>query len=137
MDVVLNLQEAVLCRVRPVDGLVPDVLARLDRLGVVVEVTCRVKVKVNDMVSERRQDVLAVLLANGIGRPHICWEETEDRVEGNLVPDHLVRVLRVGQLAGVLVRPGMARNLMSLSMHSLGFGVSPRSDTSCNRILIL
>jgi len=124
VDVVLNLQEAVLCRVRPVDGVVPDVLAGLNRLCVVVEVASRVKVKVDDMISEGGQDVLAVLLADRIGGAHVGWEEAEDGVEGNLVPDHLVRVLRVGQLAGVLVRPRVASNLMSLRMHSLGLGVS-------------
>ena len=119
VDVVLNLQEARLRRVGPVDGIVPDVLAGLDHRCVVVEVARCVEVEINDMVSERRQDALAVLLADGIGRAHVGWKETENGVEGNLVPHHLVRILRAGQLAGILVRPGMAGDLVSFGVHPL------------------
>jgi hypothetical protein len=72
------------------------------------------------MVAEGGQDGLAVSLADGIRGPHVGWEEAEDGVEGDLIPNHLVCELVVGELARVLVRPGMAANLVSFGMHSLG-----------------
>jgi hypothetical protein len=121
VDVVLDLQEAVCSRVGAVHGVVPDILAGLYLHCVVVEIARRVQVEVGDMVAEGGQDGLAVSLADGIGGPHVCWEEAEDGVEGDLVPDHLVCELVVGELARVLVRPGVAADLMSFGMHSLEF----------------
>jgi hypothetical protein len=121
VDVVLDLQIAVCGWVGVIHGVVPDVLAGLDLLGAVVEIARGVEVEVGDVVAESGQDGLAVFLADGIGGPHVCWEEAEDGVEGDLVPDHLVCELVVGELACVLVRPGVAGNLVSFVMHSLGF----------------
>lgn len=117
----LDLQEAVGGRVGAVDGGVPDVLAGLDLAGRVVEVAFRVEVEVGDVVAEGGEDGLAVSLADGIGGPHVGGEEAEDGVEGDLVPDHLVGELRVGQLAGVLVGPRVAADLVAFGVHSLGW----------------
>jgi hypothetical protein len=130
VDVVLDLQEAIRRRVGAVDGVVPDVFACLDLGRAVVEVPLCVEVEVDGVVAEGGQDALAVPLADGVRGPHVRGEEAEDGVNGNLVPDHLVRELRVGQLAGVLVRPGVAGNLVPFGMHSLGSCVSMLSITN-------
>jgi len=62
---------------------------------------------------------LAAGWADGVWRSHIGREEAEDGVEGDLVPHHLVGELRVGQLAGVLMRPSVAGNLVAFGVHSL------------------
>lgn len=54
--------------------------------------------------------------------PHIGWEKPENGVEGDLVPNHLVGELGVGQLAGILVGPCMAGNLVTLGVHPLHDG---------------
>jgi hypothetical protein len=96
VNVVLNLQEAVCLWIGCVNGLVPDVFAGLDCRWAVVEIPCCIKIEIDGVVAEGRQDALAVLFADGIGGSHVCREEAEDRVECNLIPDHLIRELRVG-----------------------------------------
>lgn len=117
VDVVLDLQEAVGVRVCPGHGVIPDVLADLYLARVGVEIALGVEVEVGDVVAEVVEDVLAVAWATGIRGPHVGREEAQDGVQSDLVPDHLVRELRVCQLGGVLVRPGVAGNLMAFSMH--------------------
>ncbi len=63
----LDLQKAVPRRVRRPHRLVPDVLAVLDLLRAIIQVPGRVEIKVNGVVAQRRQDVLAVFLADGKG----------------------------------------------------------------------
>jgi hypothetical protein len=133
VDVVLDLQKAVAPWVGAVDGVVPDVLAGLDLLRAVMEIALCVEVEVDDVVAESRQDALAVLLADGIGRPHVSGEETENGIKSNLVPDDLVRELRVGKLAGVLMGPCVARNLVTFGMHSLKPCFSMASPRNRNR----
>jgi len=51
--------------------------------------------------------------------PHVRGKEPQHRVDGYLIPHHLIGKLCVRQLASVLVRPGMAGNLVAFGMHSL------------------
>lgn len=62
---------------------------------------------------------MAARWTDGVWGSHIRREEAEDGVDGDLVPDHLVSELRVGQLAGVFVGPSMAGNLVAFGVHSL------------------
>ena len=62
----LDLEEAVAGWVGSTHGLVPDVFAGLDLLGVVVEVAGCVEVEVDGVVAEGCEDVLAVFFADGI-----------------------------------------------------------------------
>jgi hypothetical protein len=69
VDVVLDVEEAIRLGIGRVDGLVPDVLGALDQLGVVHQVTLGVEVEVNGVIAEDREDVLAVLCADGVWWP--------------------------------------------------------------------
>lgn len=59
VDVVLDVEEAVRLDVGRVDGLVPDVLARLDERRVVHQIALGVEVEVDGVVAEGGEDVLA------------------------------------------------------------------------------
>ena len=59
--------------------------------------------------------------------PHVGGEEAQERVDGDLVPDHLVPELRVGHLGGVLVGPRVAGDLVPFLVHSLLIGSAQHS----------
>lgn len=68
VDVVLDLEEAVARGLGALHSFVPDVLACLDILGIVVEIARGVEIKVDGMIAKCCEDVLAVLFADGIWR---------------------------------------------------------------------
>jgi hypothetical protein len=133
VDVVLDVQVAVAAWVGAGDGTGEDVLAALDVVIRGVDVALGVEIEVDDVVTEFGEDGLAVTGADGKGRTHVGGEEAEDRVDGNFVPDDLVPELLVAQLAGVLVRPGMAGNLVAIGVHPLGLLLAHPSSSADGR----
>ena len=51
--------------------------------------------------------------------PHVGREVAENAVEGNLIVDHLVLHLCLGEGRGILVRPGVTGNLVPFGDHAL------------------
>jgi hypothetical protein len=119
VDVVLNVEPLGRGRVGRLDIAVPDVLTRLDRVGRCVQVTLAVQIEVGDVVSQRVEHRLTHARADGIRGPHVGREESKHRVESDLVPYHLVSKLSLGELTRVLVRPCVARDLVSFGHHAL------------------
>jgi hypothetical protein len=134
VDIVLDLQERVVLRVRCSHGLIPDILACLYLLRTVVQVAGGIQVEVYRVIPQGSKDILAVSFTDGIGGsgfrirttlnneipflPHVSREEAQYRVYGYFVPYHLIGKLCIGHLAGVFVRPGMAGNLVPFRIHS-------------------
>jgi hypothetical protein len=50
--IMFNVQEVALARIGAIDSFVPDVLAVLDQIRVVVQVALRIQVKVSDVISQ-------------------------------------------------------------------------------------
>ena len=130
VDVVLDVKEAVDARVGGVDGVVPDVLAGLNLVGLGVQVTLGVEVKVGDVVAQVVHYLLAECRAAGVGRAHVGREEAEDVVDGDLVIHHLVDNLLLCQLGSILVRPGVAGDLVAFIVHPLDDGETGVSSSS-------
>jgi hypothetical protein len=118
VDIVLDLQERVVLRVRCSHGLIPDILACLYLLRTVVQVAGGIQVEVYRVIPQGSKDILAVSFTDGIGGSHVSREEAQYRVYGYFVPYHLIGKLCIGHLAGVFVRPGMAGNLVPFRIHS-------------------
>lgn len=66
--------------------------------------------------------------------PHVGGEEAQERVDGDLVPDHLVLELRVGHLGGVFVRPRVAGDLVAFLVHSLFMGSAQRETRGHSKL---
>jgi hypothetical protein len=77
-----------------------------------------VEVEVRDDVAEALHRGLAGVTAGGIWRAHICWVFAKDVAERHLVLNHLVVTLSLGDGAQVLVRPGVAGDLVALGDHA-------------------
>ena len=51
--------------------------------------------------------------------PHVSWNEAQDVIECNFIPYYLAVELFFAQLTGILMRPRVARDLMSIPNHAL------------------
>jgi hypothetical protein len=100
-----------------VENTLEVVLGNLD-VGELV-VIIGVEVKVRDDVAQVPQDVLASFVAGRVRRTHVRWVLSDDVSDGHLVFHHLVVTLLIVDDAQILVRPGVAGHLVTLSNHAL------------------
>jgi hypothetical protein len=80
-------------------------------------VVISVKIEVRNHVPEVLQDCLASCIARRVRGAHVSWVLSDDVTNGHFVLDHLIVALRVSDDTQVLVRPGVAGNLMPFGNH--------------------
>lgn len=116
--VVLDLEPLGVGRVLALDGIVPNLLGRLDEVGRVVEVALGVQVEVGDVVAEVVEPRVRRGVAGRVRRPHVRGEVAQDVGNGNLVVDHLVAELGLAERRETLVRPRVAGYLVAFADHA-------------------
>lgn len=114
-----NLQKAVSRRVSIARRRIPRFLAIVNQRRVVIQVIRRVQIKVHDVIPQAARDALAHVAANGIRRAKVRRKVAQNAAQRLLIVQHLLRHVGLVQHAAVLVRPGVARNLVALGGHAL------------------
>lgn len=77
-----------------------------------------IQVKVGDDISKVLHDSLACCVTGRVRWAHICWVFSDDVADGDLILNHLIVALSVGDDTQVLVRPCVAGDLVALGIHS-------------------
>jgi len=120
MDVVSDDQPGFVGGLPWIQGPVEDVLGDLDGFATVVGVVARVEIVQDNMVSELTQVIKTAGLGKAarVWRTHVSREAAENVTESHLVLQELVFALVVRDLAEILMRPGVAGNLMTFEPHA-------------------
>lgn len=78
-----------------------------------------VNIVVYNVIAHIRKYILGGIVAFRVRWSHVSWEETQDIAECHLIIVHLVLLLLDSHVGQVLMRPGVARDLVARFMHSL------------------
>lgn len=81
--------------------------------------TICIQVEIGDNISQISHILLTLTSAGRIGRTHVGGEFSENVGKSHLVFDHLVDTLFLTDDAEILMRPGVASNLVTFSNHTL------------------
>ena len=117
----LNLQHRVPRGIHHGHPRVPDVLALLYQLRVVVVVPARVEVKVRDVVPQLREPAVGAIVAHAVRGAHVRREPADEVRDGDLVVRHLPPELRLADLRQLLVRPGVRPDLVARRDHAADY----------------
>ena len=120
MDVVSDDQPGFVGDLPWIHSLVEDVLGDLDGVGTVVGVVTSVEVVQDNMVSKLTQVIKTARLGKAarVRRTHVSREAAQNVTKSHLILQELVFALVVRDLAKILVRPGVAGNLMAFELHA-------------------